>query len=385
VNAAHVSSRDDPARDAWIEQARAIPTLEVATRLKWTPLRKGAGVWASGACPACGTTGSRNPKRCDRFSVGQRAPRTNAFKCRACGISGGDGIALVQKVLGLDFLKAVEHLAGPPPTGTQWTAAERAAHAARLEQMREARLERERLAAVEAAQAAQEKVAHAMRLWGGVGPWRGTLAEDYLLARGIQPGNLRNLGFHASLNLRNEEGTVLHNGPAMCGLITGPDGRGMGVHRTWLDLANPPKFRPTVIDPETGDTVSTKKMLGLAEGGAIRLIDGEHPRRIIIGEGIETLLSVHTALTRLNHPWLARCLFWCALSIGNLAPVLGRMDRPATLTEAIILGDGDSHPEDTRRAVDAAAAAALANGFTSVRTPFAPGGTDFNDVIRGAA
>src|ERR1035437_4678314 len=79
----------------------------------------------------------------------------------------------------------------------------------------------------------------------------------------------------------------VHTGPAMLAAIVGADGRFSGLHITWLDLARP-KGKAEVPDPTTGDLLPAKKVRGSKSGGRIEIVPRAAPRRLIIGEGIET-------------------------------------------------------------------------------------------------
>jgi DNA primase len=87
-----------------IERARAIDILSVVSRYG-ARLRKAGGGEFVGPCPRCGGR--------DRFSVNVRKAIWN---CRGCA-KGGDVIALVQHITGVDFAEAIELL-----TGETWPA-----------------------------------------------------------------------------------------------------------------------------------------------------------------------------------------------------------------------------------------------------------------------
>jgi hypothetical protein len=259
------------------------------------------------------------------------------------------------------------------------------------------RAEDERVAAEAQAKAAAERRAQAMALWPKGQQWKGTLAEQYLRLRGIVPGNLRNLRFHAALNL-NCAGRTVHRGPAMLALIEDVRGVATGVHRTWIDVDTPPKYRPAprdpdtcaiVIDPETGRPCATKKMLGEAKGGVWRGIDGPEAKRLFLAEGIETLLSVHTALARASSALLGRAAFHAALSIDNLVFHLDAMaeaaTRPATCAELWLLEDGDTAEATLARVRAAATRAARSAGFAHIYVVTSRAGMDFSDMLTEVA
>ena len=87
-----------------IERARAIDILSAASRYG-ARLRKAGGGEFVGPCPRCSGR--------DRFSVNVRK---GIWNCRGC-TKGGDVIALVQHLTGIDFAEAIELL-----TGKAWPA-----------------------------------------------------------------------------------------------------------------------------------------------------------------------------------------------------------------------------------------------------------------------
>src|SRR5690606_21394690 len=97
------------------------------------------------------------------------------------------------------------------------------------------------------------------------------------------------------------------------------EGRFGAVHRTWLDLASP-KGRLQLKHPDSGEDLETKKAWGVKQGGAIRLYRPKNPRRIVMGEGIETTL---TPLAGNFEPDTA---YWAGVDVGDMA---GRACRDA--------------------------------------------------------
>jgi hypothetical protein len=134
----------DLAFEDWVAEARAVPILSAAeargARLK-------GGRERVGPCPSCGGH--------DRFGINiTRA----IFHCRGSG-KGGDVIALVQYLDGLDFLAACEALTGrPPPRGESRTDPRELARRAE---------ERRARAAASEAKAASFREAERRRLYGG--------------------------------------------------------------------------------------------------------------------------------------------------------------------------------------------------------------------------
>jgi hypothetical protein len=202
---------------------------------------------------------------------------------------------------------------------------------------------------------------------------------------------------------------VLHRGWAMLGAITAGDGRFSGLHITWIDL-DQTGGKAKVIEPETGELLPAKKVRGSKAGGVIDLASVPLPRQLVMGEGIETTLSVWIALRKLGRD-LSGTSFACAIDLGNLGgravktlphPTLKTaanrpqrvpgpvpdLDAPGiaiadSVTDIVLLGDGDSDRFLTECAL-ARAARRFARSCRSVRVAWAPAGHDFNDIVRSA-
>ena len=125
----------------------------------------------------------------------------------------------------------------------------------------------------------------ACKLWEACEPLPGTLAELYLHNRGITDTAHDALRFHPKLRYRDDN-YVTHR-PALVACVRGADGQVNAVHRTWLDTTGLDKAQ----------LPQPKKLLDRSNGAGVLL----HPDRmatgdIVIGEGIETVLSVLSAL-----------------------------------------------------------------------------------------
>ena len=220
----------------------------------------------------------------------------------------------------------------------------------------------------------------ARRLWRRCRAIDGTHAEAYLLARGLARGRLHAsvfaaLRFHPSLIYR-DSGSVRRL-PALVAAVTGSAGERpvpgehpgsgdypghgalCGVQRTWLDPHAPAK----------ADVASPRKSLGRVHGRAVRF--GEPAGgTLLVGEGIETVLSIVTAL-----PDTVAAAALSAGSLGTFAP-------PAGVTRLVIARDNDFEGE--RAAERLARRCARAGVDAQV---IVPGGNDFNDdlLAHGAA
>ncbi len=233
--------------------------------------------------------------------------RKNVWNCRASG-AAGDAIALAQHIDGTEFLAAVETVTGePPPRGASLlTEAEKRAideRAAKAHAADEAKRQEQEAASFRFRE--RERRA-AFELWTGARSLRGTLGEAYLSRRGLTAPPEARLRFHEKVAYwdrpREQGGRVIHEGPALLGAIGGPDGRFRGVQRTWIDLERP-TGKAFIVNPDTGEILSSKKARGSIKGGTILLRSGGRqcrvPRRsarplaAVSREGIETVLSVY--------------------------------------------------------------------------------------------
>jgi len=355
-----------------------------------------------GPCPICGGRATSQ-----RFGIKEDG---ETWVCAVCP-DGGDVIRLVQLLEGCDFLGAIERLGGRVAVDPD--------AAKKLFEAREAkRLAREKQSAVY--REAERKRLY--RTWkSAVKDSRGTLLEAYLAGRGLQlPGSCIGLRFLPSMAYWHGDGVddrgrksprQIHAGPAMCGAFIRPDGTFGGLHLTWLTTDAVPA-KAEIVDPDSGELLNAKKMRGSKTGAFISIaVTAAPPRRLIIGEGIETVLAVWTAHHLAGRP-LEDTAFWAAGDLGNLAgrargtinhPTLKRpngraltvpdrypdpddvgLSIPDSVEELILLGDGDSEQLLTECAMERAARRYGRPGRT-IRIAFAPTGLDFNDVLKGEA
>ena len=200
---------------------------------------------------------------------------------------------------------------------------------------------------------AAKRAAQAKRLWQEAQPIAGTIAETYLRGRGVTCPLPATLRFHPHC----WHGPTAKRYPA---LVAAVQGAGLpAVHRTYL---RPDGSGKADIDPP-------KAMLGATAGGAVRLTDG--PSRLVVGEGIESTLSLSCGL--LDSP----ATLWAGLSTSGLRG-LRLPDRTGRLTIAC---DGDT---SGREAANALAERAHALGWdVGICDPGT--GADFNDILTGKA
>jgi len=193
----------------------------------------------------------------------------------------------------------------------------------------------------------------ARRLWRLCRPVDGTHAETYLRTRGLAHCRFPALRFHPELRYR--EGSAVLRLPALVAAVTGDDGAVRGVQRTWLDPRRPAK----------ANIPSPRKALGRVYGLAVRFgLPADSVAPLLVGEGIETVLSLVTAVPEITAA--------AALSAGSL----GAFSLPPGCRRLVIARDNDSEGEQAaERLARRCARAGLA------ATVIVPQGGDFNDDL----
>jgi Toprim domain len=158
----------------------------------------------------------------------------------------------------------------------------------------------------------------AARLFAASVPVAGSLAETYLFSRGITlPVASSALRFHPKCWHRDEGQTRSIPRPALIAAVTDGAGVCQGAHRTWL--------APDGQDKAAVDT--PRRAMGHILGNAVRIVPAD--QTLVLGEGIETMLSVRVAVPSLP--------VWSALSSSHLGAVL----LPAGLQRLYIAIDRD--------------------------------------------
>ena len=154
--------------------------------------------------------------------------------------------------------------------------------------------------------------------------------------------------------------------PALVAAVTGNDGAVLGVQRTWLDPRRPAK----------AGIPTTRKALGRIFGHAVRFgavrfdtvrfcaVPADGPASLVVGEGIETVLSLIAAVPEIGAA--------AALSAGSL----GAFAPPPGVARLVIARDND---EDGALAAERLARR-LARAGVAV-TIIVPIGNDFNDDL----
>ena len=203
----------------------------------------------------------------------------------------------------------------------------------------------------------------ARRLWRRCRAVDGSHAERYLQARGLSRCRFAALRFHPALRYR--DGASVRRFPALVAAVTAGPGHEngdaiFGVQRTWLDPHSPAKAG--VADP--------RKALGRVYGLAVRFGMPSDDAALVVGEGIETVLSLVTAVPEITAA--------AALSAGSL----GAFAPPPGVARLVIARDND---EDGALAAERLARRCARAGVAA--TIVVPAGNDFNDdlVALGAA
>lgn len=194
----------------------------------------------------------------------------------------------------------------------------------------------------------------AARLFAASVPVPGTLAETYLRARGLTRGAaIGALRFHPKCWHRGEDRTRSLPRPALIAAVTDGAGALQGVQRTWLA---PDGQGKADVDPQ-------RRAMGHLLGNAVRLVASDEI--LCVGEGIETMLSLHEVAPGLP--------VWAALSAGHL----GAVQLPEGLQRLYIAIDRDPAG---RRAAEKLTARAQELGIST--RVLEPQLGDFNDDLR---
>jgi len=161
----------------------------------------------------------------------------------------------------------------------------------------------------------------ARRLFAASKPVAHTLAETYLRHRSITGmRSERSLRFHPRCWYRPNEDDApdtSHAFPALIAAVTDLDGTITGVHRTWLDA----------IGTDKAPVATPRRAMGDLLGHGVRF--GISGPVMAAGEGIETMLSLRTAIPPL------------AMIAGLSAPHLAATAFPPELQRLYVARDDD--------------------------------------------
>ena len=197
----------------------------------------------------------------------------------------------------------------------------------------------------------RDTTAAARRVWDATKPLAGTLAEAYLLARGV--GHVAvapALRFHPALSHPQAPGCF----PCFVARVQDVHGGFLAVHRIYMDREG----GKANVDP-------VKASLGSTAGGAVRLAEPEHGR-LLVGEGIE---STAAAMALFDLPG------WAALGTGGLRNV----ELPRCIRDVVIAADKDF--DGAGQLAAAALAERLEAEGRKVSIELPPFVGDWNDVL----
>jgi len=159
--------------------------------------------------------------------------------------------------------------------------------------------------AAEEERKAKEQDAYSLR--GSLERWNGARSgenapflHEYFKARGIEtslfPGGRVPAALRYAPVLKHNPGQKDPDdpdagkaGPGMLAIMTTPEGKMGGLHRTYFALDGSPAKRATGL-PRLNSSNRVK------EGTAIRLHDNPHADTLLVGEGVETMLAVLAAI-----------------------------------------------------------------------------------------
>ncbi len=193
----------------------------------------------------------------------------------------------------------------------------------------------------------------ALRLFAMARPIAGTLADTYLRGRGIlayaRPGTLR---FHPKCYYRPDSNGPTERWPAMLAAVTDNRGNITGIHRTWLERDGSGK----------APVATPRRAMGHLLGNGVRF--GSASEIMAVGEGIETMLSIRTALPGMP---VTACL-----SAAHLAA----FDPPSSIRRLYIAHDCDEAGLHARDRL----AARLSHRAIEILS-LTPCGHDFNDDL----
>lgn len=282
--------------ERWCDDAHHVSILELAKDYGANLKSAGLGEFC-GPCPVCGGN--------DRFSVNTRK---NVFNCRMCS-KGGGPITLARFVHGWDYRTAVCDIVGQqdPANSSSSLPATR----------------RQPVPAAKRQTGAEENAFRMRSRKSGYEKWKSALrfhptVEAYFAVRGLAlpESILKRFRFIEDLdyviwNKTSSKWDVIHSGNAIVAPIVGPDDRFIGLHRAWIDIEKP-KGKAEIIDPNTGELLVNKKVLGSHLGGRIVLRDDGETEDLIFGEGYESVLSFDVIHER---PEFA---LWTGVNRGNM-------------------------------------------------------------------
>jgi hypothetical protein len=149
----------------------------------------------------------------------------------------------------------------------------------------------------------QRRLARAREIWGQAVRADEIYVRPYLWSRlCIADQYAPTIRFHRNL----EHSETRSKRPAMVCLVQHVEHGSVGVHATYLQLDSDLIARKAPVEP-------VRKSFGPIGGGAVRLGEIGNDGALVVGEGIETTLSVALSL---GYPG------WAALSAGGIAALV---------------------------------------------------------------
>jgi putative DNA primase/helicase len=207
------------------------------------------------------------------------------------------------------------------------------------------------------------RTARALIIWHESRPIVGTIADRYLLSRGIVLDGLSaeartNLRYHCGCpRPRDDVGNFVPPLPAMLALVEHSERGPVAIHATYFRADSSGKA--AIAKP--------KAMFGPVGGGAVRLGMPRAGEWLAIAEGIETALAVATA-----------CALpaWAALSAGGIRALV----LPREATHVVICADHDASGTGQRAAQHAAQRWLAGGRHVRIAIPPEPG-SDMADAL----
>jgi DNA primase len=331
-----------------VEAVRAANPLQAVVENAGVALRK-QGRDLFGCCPF-------HAEKTPSFKID---PIRQSWYCFGACAMGGDVFGFVEKLEGLDFVGALKYLAtrggvdaGIDPVLQEKRKLARETQLALWNEKKKADDEARRRSAYER--------------WREGGPATGTLVEQYFESRDLPSGWVKRTGFRFHPAFWGEK-------LAMLAPVTDPvSGKFKGLHGTFLRPDGRGKADPR-------HQPGPKIQLGPVWGGWIKIGKDDGVSPLLIGEGIETTLSVLLAMESAGKPAIGRV----GISLGNIARALSpappkRADRPL-----ILLADNDMKDmEAAKQSYAEAAERWRENGWHNVRIAWPRPGMDFNDMAQ---
>ncbi|RWO57293.1 P4 alpha zinc-binding domain-containing protein [Mesorhizobium sp.] len=331
----------------FVEDARAV-SIEAAAKILGLKF-SGKRYEHPQPCPHCGGT--------DTFAFNTSKEKWN---CRAGGVGGNDAIGMAAHCEGLDvkrrdgLLEACSIVLGRdiPDEGERESDEDRRARKQRLE---ERRVQNDAAFAERAAsqdEFRERERNKARGIYQSLTALR-TAAQMhgrfYLQRRcgGYPDATWLRVGADVTYwHGQDERGSplALYSGPAMVAPFIMPDLVPIGCHITWIDLDRPPKFRPELSDPSTGELLPAKKMRGSKKGGLIPIAGHPDCSRWVGGEGIENGVAFGVW-----EGFRADTFYFAAGDLGNLAgpaeassrfahPTLKKVDAKGVARPVMVAG-----------------------------------------------